>query len=149
MPDRVVFGPWLDEHVTVAHRRLEAPGVVGPHVERASRHQIEACVMPVAGNEAGLDGPLVQGEAQVRAPVLDRPRSVLVPEHDDRERSELPAQLTLRLQLGERADALFHGDPRFEQRFHKQQLAQSIRPAPQFVKRSLSERHGARLCWRT
>ena len=74
MTDRIVVGPRLDEHVAVAHLGRESAGVVGPHVERAARHEVEAGVVPMAGDETGLDRALVEGEAEVRAAVLDRVR---------------------------------------------------------------------------
>ena len=100
--DHVVVGAGLHEDVAVAHRGREAAGVVRPHVERASRHQIEAGVMPVTGDETGLDRALVEGEAQVGAPVLDGVRGALVPEHHDRHRADLGEEAALLLQLGER-----------------------------------------------
>ena len=49
--------------------------VVGPQVERAARHEVEAGVVPVAGDEPGLDRALVEREPEVRAAVLDRVRA--------------------------------------------------------------------------
>ena len=68
---------------------VEAARVVGPQVERAARHEVEARVVPVAGDEPGFDGALVEREAEMRAAVLDRVRGAVVPEHDDRERADL------------------------------------------------------------
>ena len=82
-----------DEHVAVAHVDVEAAGVVGPQVERAARHEVEAGVVPVARDEPGLDRALVQREAEVRAAVLDRERRAVVPEHDDRQGADLGEQL--------------------------------------------------------
>ena len=102
MPDRVVVSARLDEHVSVADRGLEAARVVGPHVERASRHEIEARVVPVARDEPGLHRALVEREAQVGAPVLDRVRGALVPEHHDGDGADLGDQPARLLQLRER-----------------------------------------------
>ena len=100
--DRIGIDARLDEHVAVAHLGPEPTGVVGPHVERASRHEVEAGVVPVTRHEAGLDGALVQREAEVRAPVLDRVHRVLVPEDHDRDRSDLRDEPALFAELVER-----------------------------------------------
>ena len=85
------------EHVVAADLDVEAARVVGPQVERAARHEVEARVVPVAGDEPGLDRALVEREAEVRAAVLDRERGVVVPEHDDRQRADLGEQPARRL----------------------------------------------------
>ena len=54
-PDRVVVGRGRDPHVVAVDARREAAGVVGPRVERAAAGQVEAGVVPVAGEQAGLD----------------------------------------------------------------------------------------------
>ncbi len=102
MSDRIGVGTRLDEHVAVAHGGHESAGVVGPHVERASRNEVEARVVPVARDEAGLDRALVKREAEVRAAVFDRVGRAFVPEHDDGHRPHLGEQPALLLQLGER-----------------------------------------------
>ena len=58
--------------------------VVGPRVERAAGTQVEAGVVPVAGDEAALDGAAVEREAHVRAAVVERVRVAVAPEHTDR-----------------------------------------------------------------
>ncbi len=76
----------MDDHGVARDLHVEALRVVGPGVERASRHQIEARVMPVAGEQPGLDRALVQGEPEMRATILDRERPSLVPEDHDGQR---------------------------------------------------------------
>ena len=102
MGDRIVAAARFDEHVVTVDGDLEAAGVVGERIEGAPGDEVEAGVVPVAGHEPGLDGPLVQREAHVRAAVLDRPGAVVVPEHHDRQRADLGQQATFLAQLVER-----------------------------------------------
>ena len=53
----------------------------------------------MAGDEAGLDGALVQWKAEVRAAIFDRKGGAVMPEHDDGQRAHLREQLPLPLQL--------------------------------------------------
>ena len=92
----------VDDHGVARDLHVEALRVVGPGVERASRHQIEARVMPVAGEQPGLDRALVQGEPEVRATIFDRERPSLVPEDHDGQRPDLAEQTSFALQIGER-----------------------------------------------
>ena len=82
----------MHEHVVAADVDVEPARVVGPEVERAARHEVEARVMPVTRDEPGLDGSLMQREPEVRAAVFDRERGVVVPEHDDRQGPDLGEQ---------------------------------------------------------
>ena len=59
--------------------------------------------MPVAGDEPGLDGALMQREPEVRAAILDRVRGAVVPEDHDRERPDLGEEAAGRLEVGERS----------------------------------------------
>ncbi len=92
----------MDDHVVARDLDVEALRVVGPRIERAARHEIEAGVMPVAGEEARLDRALVQREPEVRAAILDGERLALVPHDHDGERADLAEQTTLALEVGER-----------------------------------------------
>ena len=87
--------------------------VVGPRVERSARAQVEAGVVPVARQQAALDGPTVQREAHVRAPVVDRERPAIAPEDTDRLGAGLPGEAPRLLQLVQRpdGDAIDHGEP--------------------------------------
>ncbi len=93
--DGIVVG--VDQH-------LEPGGVVGPRVERATAGEVEPGVVPMAGDEAGLDRPLVQRETEVRAPILDRERCVLVPDHQHRQVAGLAEQPSGPPEFGERSD---------------------------------------------
>ena len=108
LPDRVGRRAASHPHVVAVHLDVEGDGVVGPRVEGAARRQVEAGVVPVAGEQAGLDGALVEGEAEVRAAVLDGPRPALVPDHHHRDRAELREKAPVALQLdgGAGVDAL-------------------------------------------
>ena len=57
--------------------------------------------MPMTGDEPGLDRALMEREAEVRTPVLDRVRGALVPEHDHGHRADLGDQPPRLLQLGQ------------------------------------------------
>ena len=65
MADRVGVDARRHEYVVAAQVDVEPARVVRPEVERAAGHEVEARVVPVAGNEARLDGALVQGEAEM------------------------------------------------------------------------------------
>jgi hypothetical protein len=114
-PDLVAFGAGAHEHVVAGDLDLEALGVVGPQVEGAARLEIEPCVVPVAGHETGVDGALVQREAHVGAPVLDRERPPVVPEHHDRQVGDLGDELPGLAELvgGSGACARDHGATSF------------------------------------
>ena len=88
-------GRAVDVHVVTVDLDVEALGVVGPEVERATRLEVEPRVVPVAGDQARLDRSLVQREAHVRAPVFDGERPAVVPEHDDRQVADLGDELAL------------------------------------------------------
>ncbi len=118
MADRVGVHAGRHEHVVAAYVDVEAARVVGPEVERAARNEVEARVMPVTGDESGLDGALVERKAEVRAPVLDREGGVVVPEHDDGQRADLREEPPVRLQVCQGTGAHVvrsHGVSSFEQ----------------------------------
>src|SRR6185295_14148364 len=77
-------------------------------VEGAAGDEVEAGVVPVAGDKARLDGALVEREAHVGAAVLDRPGAVLAPEDDDRQVADLGQQPTRGLQFRERPGTRGH-----------------------------------------
>ena len=55
---QVKDGPRPHVYVVTAKLRVEAPRVVGPQIERASRFEVEPGVMPMARDEPGLHGSL-------------------------------------------------------------------------------------------
>lgn len=57
--------------------------VVGEEVEGAATAEVEAGMVPVAGEEAIVDGAFVEGEAEVGAAVVDGMDAVMVPEEGD------------------------------------------------------------------
>ena len=63
--------PRIDVDDAILDDRGVGLDVVGPGIERAAALQIEAGVMPMAGEDAVGDAPLVQREAHVRAAVVD------------------------------------------------------------------------------
>ena len=78
--------------------------IVGPEVERAARHEIEARVVPVAGDESGLDRALMQRKAEVRAAILDRVRGAVVPEDDYGKGPDLREEVARGAEVRERSD---------------------------------------------
>ena len=108
--DLVAFGTRTHVHVVAVELDVEALRVVGPEVEGAARLEIEPRVVPVARDQAGLDGSLMQREAHVRAPVLDGEAPAVVPEHDHREVADLGDQLPGLAELLGRAGPLPRGD---------------------------------------
>ena len=92
----------VDDDVVTRELDVEPLCVVGPRVEGAARDEIEPSVVPVARQQARLDGALVKREAEVRTTVLDRERAPLVPDDHDREGAHLAEQAALALQVGER-----------------------------------------------
>ena len=103
-----------DDHVVAVDLDRVGAHVVGEGVEGAARVQVEAGVVPVAGEQAVVDGAPVQRETHVRAAVVDRVGAALGPEHADRLRPELGRQLSLGHQLVAAAHAdtvlAVHGD---------------------------------------
>ena len=107
--DRIEIGAGRDEHVVHRDAHVEPPRVVGPQVERAAGLEVELRVVPVTGEQPGLDRPLVQREAHVRAAIFDRPRAVVVPEHDHRDRAHLGEQLALTAEIEQRTGTHLFG----------------------------------------
>ena len=107
--DPVTVRPGCHHDVAVLDRHVEGAGVVGEEVERATRGEVETRVMPVAGDEPVLDRAPVEGEAHVRAAVVDRPRPAVVPEHHDGDRAQLRAQPAGVPQLRQRSGPDPHG----------------------------------------
>jgi hypothetical protein len=87
------------------------PDVVSPGVERATRPQVEAGVVPVARQQAALDGATVQREPHVRAAVVEGERRPVAPEDAHRLAAGLAGEAAGPLQVAERPDgnAIRHG----------------------------------------
>ncbi len=92
-------------HLTIAHRDLGGRYVVGPGIECPAGGEIEAGVMPVAGEDAVGDRAAMQREAQVRAAIVESEHAVAVPDHQDRAAFALDHDHSLRPQLVEARDA--------------------------------------------
>ncbi len=100
----------VHDHVVAGELDVEGLRVVGPRIERAAGHEVEAGVVPVTGQEAGLDRALMQRETEMRAPVLDREGASLVPNDDDGKRADLAQQPSFLLEFGERPEAGRRGE---------------------------------------
>ncbi len=104
VPGGIVLAPQDHEDVGTVDLDVVCPHVVGEGVERPPRGEVEACVVPVAGQKAVLDGPPVERETHVRAAVVHGERLPVSPEHADRLGPDLAGQAALRLQLLDRTD---------------------------------------------
>ena len=77
------------------------PHVVGPGIERAAGGQVEAGVVPVAGDQPALDRAPMQREAHVRAAVVERVGLAVAPEDAHTMGTQLGQQLAIGLQRGQ------------------------------------------------
>ena len=105
MGDRIVERRQVDEDVVAPHRDREAAKLVGELVEGAARRQVEARVMPVAGQDPVADGAPMERKAHVRAAVVDCIHLVAVGEQAERVPAEAHDEPACRAQLRERPTA--------------------------------------------
>ena len=82
-----------DDDVVAFDAHRVGADIVGEGIEGAARLEVEAGVVPVAGQQTVFDRAPVQGEAQVRAAVVDRVGPAVAPEDAHRLRPELAGQL--------------------------------------------------------
>ena len=73
----------IDPHFAVDHLYREASYIISEGVEGAAAGEIEACVVPVTGQDAIADTTAVQRESHVGATVVDRVRPTVVVEYGD------------------------------------------------------------------
>ena len=125
--DGVVLRTRGDEDVVQRDAHVEAPRVVGPEVERAPGLEVELRVVPVTREQSRLDRALVEREPHVRAAVLDRPRAVVVPEHDHGDRADLGEELALTPEVEQRAGTDLGGIGHGSQRTTSRRNARSGR----------------------
>src|ERR1700722_15859116 len=71
MPVRIAARIEIDPDVAVFDLDRERAHVVRPRIECAPAMQVEARVMPVAGEDAILDGAAIKRKAHVRASIVD------------------------------------------------------------------------------
>ncbi len=95
----------VEPHVAVAHLGVEGGDVVGEGIEGAAAGEIEARVVPVAGEDAVAHRAAAEREAHVRAAVVERVHAALVDEEHDRPVAGGHDLRLIALELGERADA--------------------------------------------
>ena len=96
--------PQVDEDVVAVERDRKAPQLVRELVEGPAGREVEASVVPVAGEDPVADRPTVQREAHVRAPVVDRVHLLAVREEAENVPVLVDDLPPCRSQLGERAD---------------------------------------------
>jgi hypothetical protein len=106
----VALGLDDDEDLAVLHHHGVGPGVVGEGVERAARGQVEAGVVPVAGDQALLDRAPVEGEPHVGTAVVEGVGHALVPEDAHAVSSRLAHQAASGPQVIQTADGDSHRD---------------------------------------
>ena len=91
-------------HLAVAHLDVGRGDVIGPRIECPAGDEVEAGVMPVAGENAVGDGPPMQRESQVRTAIVERVDPIVVADHQDRAALALDHHHPLRPQLVEAGD---------------------------------------------
>ena len=79
--------------------------VVGPEIEGATACEIKPGMVPVTGQDAVLDASAVEGEAHVRAAVVQGEDAVVVMHDEHWAMSTVQEQSPLGLQFGDRAGA--------------------------------------------
>ena len=84
-----------DEDLAVRDPHRRGGHIVGPQVEGAAARQVEARVMPGAGENAVPDAALVQGKAEMRAAVVQGEHAALVVHHEQRTAPALDDHATL------------------------------------------------------
>ena len=103
--DRILARAQVDEHVVPVQSDREAAQLVRELVERPAGRQIEARVMPVAGEDPVADRAPVEREAHVRAPVVDGVHLLALREQAERVAVEVDDEAAFRAQLLERGGA--------------------------------------------
>ena len=96
-------GPHPD--LAVTHLDRAGRHVVGPQIEGAAARQIEARVVPVAGQDAVLDAAAIQRKAHMRAAIVEREHTTFVVDDEYRTMPPVRDQPPLRFQLLEAARA--------------------------------------------
>ena len=104
--DRVAPRRHVDVDLAVLDLDREAAQLVGPLVEGAAGAEVEARVVPVAGEDAVGQRAAVEREAHVRAAVVDRVHLALVGEQADRVALDADDEPALGLELLERGGSL-------------------------------------------
>jgi hypothetical protein len=97
-------GSRAEPDLTIANLHGEGRHVVGERVKRAAAREVEFGVVPVAGEDAVLDGAPMKRESHVRAAVVQGEHAPIVEENQDGppvDRDNLPA---FPRELRERAD---------------------------------------------
>ena len=101
----------VDPHLAVHHGHRKAAHVVGEGIEGAAAGEVEAGMVPVAGEDAVPDAAPVQGKAHVGTPVVHRVGLAFVMEHRDgvSPAGDNGAAPLLDLLQGSGPDASLHG----------------------------------------
>ncbi len=99
-------GVGLTEHglypdLAVAHLDREGRRVVRPQIEGAAAFEVEAGVVPMAGEDAVLDAAPIERESHVRAPIVERKGAPPVADDEDRAMGAVHDEPALRPQLVE------------------------------------------------
>ena len=84
MRDGILARTRVDVDIVLANLDRKSLQVVGELVERAARAEVEAGVMPVAGENPVRDGPAMQRKPHVGAAVVDGVDGVAVGEQAHR-----------------------------------------------------------------
>ncbi len=98
---RILRRAEVEQDVVAAHLDGEAAQVVGPLVERTSGRQVEAGVVPVAGEDPVADRATVEREAHVWAAVVHGVDLVVLDKEANRVPVDVNDKATRRQQLGQ------------------------------------------------
>ncbi len=91
----------LDPDVAVPQLDRAGRHVVRPWIEGAAACQVEAGVMPVAGQDAVLDAAAVEREAHMRAPIVEGENTARLVNHENRPVAAMNDEAALGFQLFE------------------------------------------------
>ena len=89
----------LHPDVPIAHLDRAGRHVVRPQVEGAAAFEIEASVVPMAGQDAVRDAAALEREAHVRATIVEGEDPPAVVDNEDRTMATVDNEPPLRLQL--------------------------------------------------
>ena len=87
--------------VAILNLHRKAAHIIGPQVERATTRQVEAGMMPVAGQDAIVDSAFVQGETHMWTAVINSVNLAIVLEKRHHIMLDQHCQAALGLQFGQ------------------------------------------------
>ena len=92
---------WLDPDLAVTHLDRTGRNVVGPEIEGAAARQIEAGVMPVAGQDPIVDAAAFEWETHVRTTIIKGEDASSIVDHQYRRMTAMHHKAAFLLQIGQ------------------------------------------------